>query len=393
MNVPCFDPGMTSLARCYISSLIAAALSLCVPTNVRAQSHWMYVGTYTGPNSKGVYAFPFDTKTGKAGPGILAAETESPSFIAIHPSRPWLYAGNEINNFKGKKVGSVTSYSVDAATGKLSNLNVQDSAGAGPAYVGVDPSGKVVMVANYGSGSVASYKIEKDGSLSAPVTIDQHKGSGVNKQRQEGPHAHSIHADPKNNFIFAADLGEDRLYAYRLNKTSGELSPAPTPWTALEPGAGPRHFDFTPKSTFAFIINELNSTLNSYQYDSKGGVLTKIETVSTLPADFKGNSSTADIHVHPSGKFVYGSNRGHDSIAVFSLDQKSGRLSLLENVSTGGKTPRNFSIDPSGHFLVAANQESDNIVFFTIDQNSGKLTPTGDTLKVGKPVCIQFFKR
>jgi 6-phosphogluconolactonase len=256
----------------------------------------------------------------------------------------------------------------------------------------VDKTGKVVLVANYNSGSVAVLPIKADGSLSEATAFDQHSGHGADPKRQPGPHSHSIFTSPDNVFALSADLGLDRLFVYRLNPAAGTLTANNPPYAEVTPGGGPRHFDFSPSGKFVYVIQEMGSKVSTYTYDKTAGTLKEIQTASTLPADFKGENTCADIHAHRSGKFVYGSNRGHDSIAVFAVDPHNGTLKLIENTSTQGKTPRNFGIDPTGKFLIAANQDTDNMVVFSIDQKTGKLTPTGQNVEVGAPVCVKFME-
>jgi 6-phosphogluconolactonase len=257
----------------------------------------------------------------------------------------------------------------------------------------VDKTGKVVLVANYNSGSLAAMPLKADGSLGDVSWFDQHQGKGSDSRRQGSPHAHSIFTSPDNRFALSADLGLDRVYVYKLDAASAKLSPNDPPFANVTPGGGPRHFDFAPSGDFVYVIQEMGSKISAYTYDKARGAMQEVQTVSTLPADFKGDNTCADIHVHKSGKFVYGSNRGHDSIAVFQVEGKTGKLKLVENVSTQGKVPRNFGIDPTGQFLIAANQNTNNMVVFRIDQETGKLTPTGQTVEVGAPVCVRFMAR
>jgi 6-phosphogluconolactonase len=344
----------------------------------------VYIGTYTRGTSKGIYAFRFDTATGKLTPLGVAAETQNPSFVYADPKGKYLYAANETNN------GSVTAYTIDAATGKLTQLNTVSSHGSGPCYVSTDRTGHVAMVANYGGGSFASYPISADGHLGEAASTIQDSGSGANRQRQERAHAHSINPSPDNRYAIAADLGLDKLLIFKLNTRTGELTPNNPDAALLKPGSGPRHFAFHPKKKFAYSINELQSTITAFSWDPNRGALTELQTISTLPSDFTGQNSTAHIAVHPNGNFVYGSNRGHDSIAVFSVDQKKGTITPVQHVSTNGKVPRNFSLDPAGNYLIAANQDTHNLVVFKLDPKSGKLTPTGETAEVGSPVCVRF---
>ena len=352
----------------------------------------VYIGTYTGPKSKGIYVSRLDIANGKLTAPELAAETASPSFLAIHPSRQFLYAVGEVNNFAGKKSGAVSAFSIDSKTGKLTPLNQQPSGGAGPCYLTCDRTGKSVLVANYGGGSIAALPIQTDGKLGEATAFIQHEGSSVNPERQKEPHAHSINVDASNRFAVAADLGLDKLLVYRFDPGKGTLVPNDPPHVSVKPGAGPRHFAFHPRGRFAYVINEIQCTVTAFEYHAQRGELKELQTISTLPEgeSVQRGYSTAEVQVHPSGKFLYGSNRGHDSVVVYALDESTGKLSYLENKSTEGKTPRNFGIDPTGSFLLAANQDSDSVAVFRIDAKSGRLTSTGQTVEVGAPVCVKF---
>lgn len=349
----------------------------------------VYVGTYTDRGSKGIYAFPLDAQTGKAGEAALMAETENPSFLAIAPNRRFLYAANEISSYEGKSSGSVSAFAI-GRDGALSPLNRRSSEGAGPCHVSVDHTGKALLVANYGGGSVAALPIQADGRLDTAGSRVQHRGSSVNKQRQEGPHAHSINVSPDNRFAFVADLGLDKVMIYRLDSEKARLTPNDPAFGEVAPGSGPRHLAFHPDGKHAFVINEMASTLTAFNYDPRTGALKEIETLSTIPGPVPGNS-TAEVVVHPSGKWVYGSNRGHNSIAIFSFEAATGTLKAAGHQSTGGRTPRNFAVDPTGRFLLAANQDSDTVTIFRINPASGRLTPTGQSLAVPRPVCLRFL--
>ncbi len=353
---------------------------------------WVYIGTYTRQASKGIYLGQLDLANGRLEAVELAGELTNPSFLAIHPSRPLLYAVGELGDFAGKKAGAVSALSIDPPSGKLTLLNQQPSGGPGPCHVSVDHTGRCVLVANYSGGSVACLPIGEDGRLGKATSFDQHRGAGPNPKRQDGPHAHSIQLDAANRFAFAPDLGLDKVFIYRLDPAEGKLTPNEPAFAAVAPGSGPRHFDFHPNGRYAYVINELGSTITAFRYDPERGVLSTLQTVSTLPEGFQGNNTTADVHVHPSGKFLYGSNRGHDSIAIFAVDAESGKLRLIGHEPTQGKSPRNFGIDPTGTYLLAANQDTANVVVFRIDPASGKLQATGSSAKVAYPVCVKMIR-
>ena len=349
----------------------------------------VYVGTYTDETTRGIYLSEFDSATGQLLPAQLAAEVKNPSFVALHPNGKYLYSVSEIADFQGKPVGGVTAFKIHPATGLLTLLNQQSSAGAGPCHLVVDAAGKNVLVANYGGGSVSVLPIAPNGQLSPASSSIQHHGSSVNKQRQEAPHAHSINLDPANKFAFAADLGLDKVLIYQFNRDKGLLIVNDPPAGIVSPGSGPRHFAFHSSGKFAFVNNELTSSVTSFAYDATRGGLTEIQTLSTLPEPTPGNS-TAETVVHPTGKFVYVSNRGHNSLAIFECDATTGKLTAMGHQSTEGKTPRNFNIDPSGRYILAANQDSNTVVVLKIDSSTGQLTSTGNSINVGRPVCSRF---
>lgn len=350
----------------------------------------MYVGTYTGPASKGIYAYRFDARTGQTTPLGLVAETANPSFLAVDPSRRFLYAVNEISDYQGEKSGGVSAFAIDRKSGQLTFLNEVSSHGAGPCYVSLDKTGKHVMVANYDAGSVAVFPMLPDGKLGEASGVIQHSGHGPDPKRQEGPHAHEIEASPDNRFALAADLGLDEVLVYHFDPAKGRLSANDPPFAKVAPGAGPRHFVFHPSTKFVYVIDEIASTVTAFSYNAAKGTLSQVGAVSTLPGGFKGDNDTAEIHISADGKFLYGSNRGHNSIAIFALDQATGEPKFVEAVPTGGKTPRNFEIAPGGDYLFAANQDSNNIVVFKVDKKTGHLTPTGQVLEAPSPVSLRF---
>jgi 6-phosphogluconolactonase len=351
----------------------------------------VYFGTYTGASSKGIYVSRLDAD-GALTPPALAAETANPSFLAVHPSHQYLYAVNEVSSFQGERTGSVSAFAIDRASGKLTLLNVQSSGGADPAHLTVDKTGRFVLVANYTGGSVTVLPIGGDGRLGDITMTVQHHGSSVHPERQKGPHAHAIALDPANRFAYDVDLGLDQVLIHRFE---GRLLPRSEPvFASVARGSGPRHIAFTPDGRYAYVINELTCTITAFAANADTGGLTEVETVSTLPAGrtVAAGYSTAEIAVHPSGRFLFGSNRGHDTIAVFSIDA-TGRLTLVEHEPTQGSTPRGFGVTPDGRFLLAANQRSNSVVVMRIDEKTGALTPTGQKIEVGTPVSVEFVRR
>ena len=385
---------MTNLWRCVAGvhllglALMAANITMAADDNSKNTLR-VYVGTYTGADGGGINISELDLNSGKLSPSRVAAETVNPSFLAIHPSRKFLYAVGEVSELDGKKTGGVSAFAVDPKSGDLTRINQQSSGGAGPCHLVVDATGKNVLVANYGGGSIACLPINDDGSLKPASKFIQHQGSSVDPGRQAGPHAHSINLDANNRYAVVADLGLDKLMVYRFDPDKGSLVPNDPPSTSLPPGGGPRHFAFHPDGKHAYANNEMTSTVSALEYDAATGTFTELQTISTLPEPTRGNS-TAETRVHPSGKFVYVSNRGHDSIAMFKVDPATGKLTAIGHESTRGEVPRNFNIDPSGKYLLAANQDSANVVVFKIDQQTGKLTPTGSEIEVPRPVCVRF---
>jgi len=376
-----------------LTILISGAAFAAMPRAGKAASmanYFVYVGTYTGPKSQGIYVYKFETATGKLTSLGLAAESTNPSFLVIHPNERFVYAVNETSEFQGRKGGGVSAFSMNAKTGKLTFLNSLPSDGVDPCYVALDHTGKYAMIANYTSGSVAVFPILPDGRLGKATAFVQHKGHGVNPERQEGPHAHSINPSPDNRLAIAADLGLDKLLVYRFDAAHGTLAPDNPPFAQAPAGSGPRHFAFHPSGRFGYAIEEMGSSVTAFSYEAATGVLHPLQTLSTLPKDYKGRNDCAEIQVHPNGKFLYGSNRGHESITVFAIDQEKGTLTPVEVVPTEGKEPRNFGIDPAGTYLIAANQNTNTLVVFRINQETGRLTPTGEKVEIQAPVCVRF---
>ena len=345
----------------------------------------VYFGTYTGAKSRGIYVSRFDSATGRLSAPELAAETKNPAFLAVSPDEHHLYAVSEMS-----KTGAVSAFVMESKTGKLALLNQQVSGGGGPCHVAVDATGKCLLVANYGSGSLAALPIRADGSLGEATTTLQHGGASVNPQRQAGPHAHFILPSPDNRFTLDCDLGLDRIFINRLDAPAAKLSANEPPFATVAPGSGPRHLTFSRDGKFVYVVNEMAGTIAVFSYAATNAAMTAVQTISTVPKDFSGANTAAEIALHPNGKFLYASNRGHDSIAVFAVDQQTGRLTLLEHQPTLGRTPRHFAIDPTGRWLLAENQASDSVVVFAIDPGTGKLKPTGQSITVGAPVCAVF---
>jgi 6-phosphogluconolactonase len=381
---------MTMRGLLGFATIVSLTLGAFAVVHSAAAGRLVYIGTYTSDGSKGIYAFRFDEGSGALKMVGLAAATKSPSFLAVSPNRKFLYAVNEISAFEGEKAGSVTAFSIDAQSGKLTALNAKSSKGDGPCHLAVDATGRFLAVANYGGGNFSMLPIGADGRLSDSIAILANGGSGPNKDRQEGPHAHAVVFDARNRYLLGADLGLDRVFVYKFDPSNGSLGANDPSSVQLAPGAGPRHIAFHPTLPLAFAINELTSTITSLSWDPATGRLAAAGSVSSLPDGYSGNNSTAEIAVHPNGQFLYGSNRGHDSIAVFAI-APTGTLTLVEHESTRGQTPRNFAIDPSGKWLIAANQKSNSLAVFSIDQKTGALTPVGPLAQVRTPVCVMFL--
>jgi len=345
---------------------------------------------FVGSGHKNICAFWLDLTSGVLRPIGEVAQVSVPSFLTTSPNRQYLYA---ITEGAGKEGSFVSAFRIDSETGKLALLNRQPSGGSGPCYVAVDQRGRDVLVANYGSGSVSVFPIGGQGALGPMSAFIQDHGSSVNPQRQTGPHAHCIVTDPDDRFAFACDLGLDKVMVFKFDRAKGSLVANDPPFAVTKPGAGPRHIAFHPNRRYAYVVNELASTLTTFAYDSDTGVLREIEDQPLLPKDFKGENTAAEVAVHPWGKFVFASNRGDDSIVVFGCDPATGRLTFIERDSSGGKIPRNFEIDPLGAFLLAANQDSGTIVVFRINPKTGHLQPTGNQAVADTPMCVKCLGR
>jgi 6-phosphogluconolactonase len=372
----------TALVLRRLSSILAVCL---VTGSLSAEVTRVYFGTYTREGgSKGIYTSEFDDDSGELGDPVLAAEMNQPSFLALTASGETLYAVSEVPE------GRVQAFKV-LDSGLLEPINSQSSGGADPCHVSLSPNGKFLAAANYSGGSVASYTLAGDGALSEPVSVIQHVGGSVNPERQARPHAHSINFSPDSRFAYAADLGTDHIEIYAVNGATGALDK--TGRTGIAPGSGPRHFTLRADGRYAYVINELSLTITAFKVDEGSGALTRIQTISTLPDGTPRTGSTAEIVAHPSGKFLYGSNRGHDSISIHAIDAESGELASVGNEPARVKTPRNFVISPNGKWLLAAGQDSGNVTVFAIDQKTGALTFSGKEIKIDRPVCIRFLPR
>lgn len=370
------------------------ALAMILSSTVIAEEQRLFIGTYSRGESisEGIYTCRFDTVSGTLSEPSLAAEADNPSFLAIHPTQRFLFACIETNDFQGKPSGAVSAFKIDRATGKLTLLNQQATGGGAPCHCTVDGTGRFLLVANYLGGNAAVFPINDDGSLAERSCLINHIGSGPDKGRQEAPHAHSINLSADNRFAYVADLGIDRIMIYRFDSQAGILAPSASDSAALTAGSGPRHFCIHPSGKFAFCNSELTCEVNAFSRDAMSGRLTAIQSISTLPENYTGRKSTAECIVHPSGNFLYVSNRGHDSVAVYQINQNNGTLTMMEIPKSGGKEPRNFFITNDGKWLIAENQNSDNVIVFEIDQKNGRLTQQKSQITVGQPVCIRALK-
>lgn len=370
------------------ATLIAFTFSTAAPKPAANSHHLAFVGTYTGKTgSKGIYAFDFDAATGKLSPKGLAAETPSPSWVAIHPSGKFAYAANETG-----KGSTITAFSLDAKSAKLTQLNQLSALGGDPCYLSFDKTGKYLFVANYSSGNVVVFPILENGKLGEHTANVKDAGSlGPNKERQEGPHAHWVQISPDNRFVFVSDLGLDAILSYRFDAAKGTLTPNDPPLAKLTPGAGPRHVAFAPNGKFVYVVSELNNTVTAFSYDGSKGSLFEVQILSTLPPDFVGRNDDAEISVHPNGKWLFASNRGHDTIAVFAINPTDGTLKHTGEYPTGGKEPRHFTIDPTGQYLLAENQNSNSIAVFRIDSATGALKQVSLAENIPSPVCLTFL--
>jgi 6-phosphogluconolactonase len=371
---------------------LAGASDLARRARSQPDAGLLYVGTYTeGDNADGIFLVRMDPQSGELQRVGAVKAGANPSFLAIHPNGRVLYAVNEVTELNGKATGAVSAFAI-GDTGSLTKLNEQPSQGGAPCYVSVDRSGRFVLVANYVGGNIAMLPIQTAGALTAATHVVQHRGKGPNAERQEAAHAHCIITDPTNRFALAADLGVDRVLVYRINVSDGTLHHIEGSDARLQPGAGPRHLAFHPHLPLVFVANELDSTVTALRFDRESGALSALQTRSTLPAGSAGTNYPADIHVASSGRSLYVSNRGHNSIAVFSVAASTGALALEQVVSTEGDWPRNFSLDPTGRWLLVANQRSGSVVVFARDEENGRLMPTSQKIALPSPVCLRFLK-
>jgi 6-phosphogluconolactonase len=358
---------------CLISSL----------TFAQNTDYYLYVGTYTRKTSQGIYVYKFNSKTGDLTPVSVAKGVSNPSFLAISADQRFLYACG------GGTGDTARAFAIEKPSHNLILLNSQVTGGVGGTHLEVDKTGKWVIIGNYTSGNLSILPVENDGSLGKVKQVIQHEGKSIDPERQTKPFVHSINIAPNNRDVFVPDLGTDKIMTYTLDAKTGQLTPGNPPFTTETPGSGPRHFTYHPNGKFAYVIHELDATITGFTY--KNGKLDAFQTVKTLPADYTGRKWCADIHISPDGKFLYGSNRAHESLVIFSIDQKTGQLTYVGHQNVMGKTPRNFAIDPTGNFVLVANQDSDNVTIFKRDATTGKLTPTGKEIAVSMPVCLKFI--
>lgn len=379
----------------FITLIKTSVMSMLVLTQTFDQAHaaptkaLVCIGSYSTSDKESVHLFQLNLKDGSINKISAINGLVNPSFLKIHPNGKFLYAVNEVGDFQGKKSGGVTAFALDVKNGKIAKLNQQPSGDTGPCHLTIDSKGKYVLVAHYGGGSTTVLPIRENGHIGPVTSQIKHKGSSVHP-RQKAPHAHAIHVGPNNKFAFAPDLGLDKVLVFKFDENSGKITETKFDGAKVAPGSGPRHFGFHPNGEYAYVINEITQTITSFSYHPKRGKLRSIQTLSTVPHPVKGNS-TAEILVHPNGKFLYGSNRGHNSIAMFSINEKNGMLTSIGHESIRGEIPRNFGIDPTGQFLLAAGQRSNNVNVFRIKLDTGRLKFTGHSVKVSQPVCVRMI--
>jgi 6-phosphogluconolactonase len=373
--------------RIHVTRLILPFCLLAFATlTVNAADMYVYFGTHRAGPGIGFSLAHFDTDTGALTKPEFIMEAEEPAFFVIHPDGKHLYTCNS-----GKTTGAASAYEIDPRTGRLTLLNRKPSGGPDPSYITLDQTCRYALVANYQGGNIAALAINPDHTLGDLTGFAQHTGHSVNPDRQSRPFAHSIIVDPGNRFALVADLGLDKVMVYRFNEKDGSLTPNDPPFATVKPGSGPRHLKFHPNGKWVYVINEMGCTVTGFKWNGEKGSLKEFQTITTLPEEFKGTNTCAELLIHPNGKFLYGSNRGHNSLAVFAIDQKSGKLKLVERVPSQGKWPRNFEFDPTGKWILCSNHNSDNAVVFRVDGNTGKLTPVGQPVAVPFPFCERFL--
>ena len=380
---------LVQLSAVAIAGRVGSARGLWAST----PSNLVFAGVYTdnkGSTSRGIYAFRWDPDEGTLAPLGLAVATPNPSFLTLSPDRRHLYAVNELDSFQGQKTGSVSSFAVEGDSGKLKPINMVSSMGTGPCNIAVDYTGKAVFTANYGSGSAASFRVLHGGKLSKAVSMFQYSGHVANPERQADPHAHCTTVSPDNRYVLVNDLGLDRISVYHLDPLTARLTPNDPAFYEALPGSGPRSFTFHPNGRWAYSLNEIANTVDALTWDGERGALTRVQNISTLPEGFSGPNTAATVAVDSAGRFLYTSNRGDDSVAVFAISDHDGTLKPVQHVPCGGKEPRHFALDPGNQWLLVANQDSSNIVVFSRNARSGHLTPTGREYPLSFPVCILF---
>ena len=386
--------GLTLAGGVALATLFGGCAATGPGTAAKAdRGYLVYVGTnVSGDQANTIYLYRLSPATGALTPLSQQRGGSQPSYLTMAADHRHLYAVSETGTFQGRaNSGGVSAFAVDATTGALTLLDQQPSLGASPCYISLDHTDKNVLVANYTGGSVALLPLRPDGALAPAAATDEHQPPLGPHPNQDHAHAHCIIPDPANHYAFSVDLGTDKVYGYQLDAAGGQLRLLPTPAYVAKPGTGPRHLTFHPNGRWAYLENELNSTVTALTYDAAHGTFSEIQNLSTVPVDFTGNNSGADVHVSPDGRFLYTSNRGDNSLAVFSIAPADGRLTLVQHVSTQGKTPRNFALDPSGRLLLVANQNSDNVFTYRIDKQSGKLTATGQSVSLPTPMFVEIL--
>jgi len=371
--------------------ILAALLAICFPARAFAAAYFVFFGTHITGDGKGFSLSRFDSDTGTLSTPTFLLQLPAPAYFILHPDGKHLYTCDSGDTFNGQPGGGISALAIDPQTAKLTLLNQQPSGGADPSYISLDKAARHVLVANYKGGNIAVFALKPDGSLGDRTAFIQHTGKSIDPIRQNHAYAHSIRVDPSGKFALVADLGQDKLFVYRYDENAGTLTPNDPPFATVKPGSGARHVIFHPNGQFVYLNTEMGSTVTVFAWDGSSGALSEIQTVSSLPADFKGVSAAAEIVVHPNGKFLYVSNRGMDTLAVFAIDQEMGKLTNIQYIPTQGKTPRNFAIDPTGQWLLITNHGSNNAMVFHIDPATGELTPHGDPIAVPYPFCERFL--